>query len=247
MTAKKLARDLTPPALYRSLSRLRRALGPPEQILVDSTDRRSINARHESQNLETVLALQTKYADPVFGLVDPEDLLDRLALCVDPSDGRLLGISQHVHVQQMLLGMEEAGEEDEDLYFAALIHDMGKILLLTDEDPANVVGMNSPIGEHPAKVGLDNVAVNWNHDEFMWSRLAAHVPDHIAWLVRYHSLEIPKAHPYMDERDLDYLARFLTPFRHYDQDTKSIDRFDSKVIERWKPLLRERLPERIMV
>ena len=48
---------------------------------------------------------------------------------------------------------------------AALIHDVGKLLLLTGEDPANVVCTNWPIGEYDDGCGLDQCVFQWNHAE----------------------------------------------------------------------------------
>jgi hypothetical protein len=52
------------------------------------------------------------------------------------------------------------------MIITALIHDLGKLLLLTDEDPAHVVCENSPIGDYPSGVGFNNCVFQWNHDEF---------------------------------------------------------------------------------
>jgi hypothetical protein len=182
---------------------------------------RPIEDRHQQQTVATVEALRARYAEPVFGEVAVFDLIERLAQCVDPTDCRLFGASQLTHVLQMIEAMDRDGVLTPDLLLAALVHDLGKLLLLTDEDPANVVCMNAPIGEFPDGIGLDNVVIQWNHDEFGYSRLVGLVPDHISWLVRYHSLD-PVAHrPLMDERDRCYADEHLETFFHYDHDTKS--------------------------
>ena len=50
---------------------------------------------------------------------------------------------------------------------AGLVHDIGKILMLTDEDMANIVCCNTPIGTawQPG-IGFDNIKFQWNHDEY---------------------------------------------------------------------------------
>jgi predicted HD phosphohydrolase len=183
---------------------------------------RAISERHARQTRETVAALRSKYERPIFGRVRVWDLVERLALCVDPTDGELYCVSQLVHVQQVLAGMERDRMGDADLILAAVVHDLGKVLLLTGEAPEHVVGMNAPIGPHAQGIGLDQAVLQWNHDELAYSRLRDHVPEPVAWLVRYHSLMVEAARPLMDARDRDYLARYLVPFRRYDQGTKSV-------------------------
>jgi hypothetical protein len=182
---------------------------------------RAVNERHWAQTHDTVAALKRKYERPVLGRQRVWDLVERLALCVDPTDGELFCASQLVHVQQVVAGMERDGVSDPDLLVAAITHDLGKVLLLAGEAPENVVGMNAPIGPYPPGAGLDNVVFQWNHDEFIYSRLKDHVPDHLAWLLRYHSIDVRESEPFMDARDRAYLARYLLPFRRYDQGTKS--------------------------
>ena len=165
--------------------------------------------------------LRRKYEAPALGDMRMWELVELLAQCVDPSDGRLFGASQLVHVLQMLEAMERDGVTDPDMLLAALVHDVGKVLLLLGEDPANVVCMTAPIGGHEPGVGLDNVTMQWNHDEFGFTRIADHVPDHIAWLVRYHSIVVDVCEPLMDARDRDYYDRYLRTFSHYDHETKT--------------------------
>jgi hypothetical protein len=181
----------------------------------------AVTERHWAQTRETVAALRRKHERAVLGRRRMWDLVERLALCVDPTDTRLCCASQLVHVQQVVAGMERDGVDDPDLLVAAITHDLGKILLLAGEAPEHVVGTNAPIGRYARGAGLDTVVFQWNHDEFIYSRLRDHVPDHVAWLLRYHSIEIRRAEPLMDARDRSYLERYLRPFRRYDQGTKS--------------------------
>ena len=172
----------------------------------------AIEQRHAAETLDDVAALRRKYDEPVFGKVRVWKLVQRLSQCIDPSDGRLFGASQQVHVLQMLEAMARDKVASHDLILAALIHDVGKTLLLTDEDPANITCMNTPIGDYEPGIGLDNVTMQWGHDEFAYSRLVEHLPDHLAWLVRYHSIEIPVCLPLMDARDREYFEKYLRVF-----------------------------------
>ena len=204
-----------------------------------------IEARHHAQTHDTVASLQRKYEAPVFGDVRVWELVEMLAQCIDPSDGRLFGASQLFHVLQMLEGMERDGITDPDMLLAALVHDLGKVLLLTGEDPAYVVCMSEPVGAHEPGVGLDNVTMQWNHDLFGSTRLADHVPDHIAWLVRYHSIVFGSCEPLMDERDRDYFERYLRPFSYYDHETKTPFRLPARRIADYRDLVEEAFPKPI--
>lgn len=179
-----------------------------------------ILARHDAQTLADVQALQDRYREPVFGEARVYDLIERLAQCVDPTDCRLFGASQLTHVLQVLEAMEVDGVLTDELALVALVHDLGKLLLLTDEDPANVVCMNRPIGDAADGVGLDHVVFQWNHDELAFTRLAPHLSDDLAWLVRYHSID-PVAHRrFMDAEDRRRADELLEVFFHYDHGSK---------------------------
>jgi len=182
---------------------------------------KAIRRRHNAQTRDDVESLRERYAEPVFGHVSVWELVERQAQCIDPSDLSLLCGSQEVHVLQMLDALERDGITDRDLLVAALIHDLGKLLLLTGEDPANVVCSNEAIGEYDDGCGLDQCVFQWNHDEFAYSRFKDHVPDHVAWLLRYHSIKPHRCLHLMDERDLAYNEKYFTVFTRYDQGTKS--------------------------
>lgn len=218
----------------------------PDEQKVFSDKAEEIYAKHWAQTPADVEALRAKYATPIYGEVDPCDLLDELARCIDLTDRTLYVTSQWVHVQQILRLMEQNGVTDEDLYFLALVHDLGKVLMLVGEEQENVVCGNRPIGEYEPGVGLDNVTFQWNHDEFIYDRLVDHVPDPIAWTVRYHSVRLEEVEHLMDDRDREYSQQYLQRFQPYDIHSKSVFIADLEVIERWKPLLRERLPETLV-
>ncbi len=209
-----------------------------------------IEDRHERQDAETVARLRHKYEAPVLGDVRVWELVELLAQCIDPSDGRLFGASQQFHVLQMLDAMEHDRVTDPDLVLAALVHDIGKVLLLFGEDPANVVCMTRPIPPTPTTtptpaIGLDHATLQWNHDEFGYSRLVEHVPDHIAWLIRYHSIVIPECEPLMDDRDRDYVERYLKLFARYDHDTKTPFRLPARQIHEYRDIVEEAFPKPI--
>src|SRR5262249_7987561 len=150
----------------------------------------AIHELHRRQNQATVAALKAKYENAVFGKVRVWDLIEKLALCVDPTDSALFCANQFIHVQQVIAGMEASGVQDRDLFLAALTHDLGKVTLLTDELPENVVSITGKIGDYPPGIGLDHVIFQFGHGEMIYSRLKGHVPDHVAWLLRYHGTTV---------------------------------------------------------
>jgi len=214
--------------------------------LAFSAQAKAIVERHRAQTVETVQALKRKYDAPLLGNVRVWDLIQMLAQCVDPTDAGLYGASQLIHVRQVLEAMENDGVTDPDLQLAALVHDLGKLLLLYGEDPENVVCMNAPIGEYPAGIGLDNCILQWNHDEFAYSRLKDHAPDHVAWLVRYHSIMLHECAPLMNERDQDWARRYLVPFQRYDQCSKSPYAVPRKPFSDYKALVDSHFPQPIL-
>ena len=202
--------------------------------------------KHFEQTKETVDFLNEKYKRPVFGQVPILKLLKLLSECIGPSDIGLGGVSQLTHVLQVLDAMEKDGINDRDLLIAALVHDLGKLLLLTDEAPENVICFNTPIGLYENGIGLDQCYFQWNHDEFVYLRLKNYLPKHIAWLIRYHSIVIAKSEVYMNEKDKEYCERYLKLFQKYDQETKTPYFIPSKKIEDYKSLIEEYFPKTIL-
>ena len=206
---------------------------------------RAIEDRHAAQTVEDVERLKKQYDGPVFGKVRVWKLVKQLAQCIDPSDGRLFGASQQLHVLQVLEAMARDHVDDPDLVLAALIHDTGKVLLLAGEDPANVTCMNTPIGNYAPGVGLDNVTFQWGHDEFGYSRFVDLVPEHVAWLIRYHSIDIPTVEPLMDARDRDFYERYLRVFAYYDHETKTPFRLPFTRIDDYRDIVETAFPKPI--
>jgi inositol oxygenase len=211
-------------------------------------DAAAIYVRHWQQTRETVAALKRKYEDAVYGRVDIWDLVPKLAFCVDPTDRTLYCTTQLIHTQQVVAGMEADGLQDPDIYLAAVLHDLGKVLLLQAEAPENVVCANTPIGVYTEGIGLDNVIFQWNHDEFIYSRVKDYVPDHVAWLVRYHSIRSKPSIGLMDARDRSYHEAYLKPFHHYDLGTKSVCFLPPQdVLDRYRDLVSQYFPKPILI
>jgi len=203
---------------------------------------------HAAQTRETVAALKRKYQKPVFGKVHVWELVQKLAFCVDAADIALGCANQLIHTQQVVEGMEQDGVQDPDLYLAAILHDLGKVILLAGEAQENVIGSNMPIGAYEPGVGLEHVVLTWNHDEFMYSRIKDHVPEHVAWLVRYHSIQIAQTTPCMNQKDQTYLSNYLWPFRKYDGYTKSPWHVPPpSVLDKYRDLIEKTFPQPITV
>lgn len=207
---------------------------------------RLITGRHNTQTVADVRRLSEKYSKPILGEVETWDLLMMLGTCVDPTDGALGAASQLIHVLQVLEMMIAEGVTDEDLFLAALLHDLGKVLLLTEEDPANVVCMNRFIAGEPGG-GLEQGTTQWNHDEFAYMRLAEVVPRDVALLIRYHSVMPPDLEPYLAPSERDFADRYHRPFFRYDQESKSSMRRPSVRIEDFRGLVGRRLPSRLEI
>lgn len=206
-----------------------------------------IREAHAKQTLETVRYLKSKYENAVFGKMRVWEMVEKLSLCIDPSDDSLLLTSQYVHVQQVLEGMERDGIQDRDMILIALLHDLGKVMLLTAEVPEHIIGYNAPIGEYPRGVGLDQVVYQFGHDEMIYSRLKDHVPAHIAWTIRHHGASLELMEPYLNATDRDYRDWYLKKFQVYDQGLKSFSHLPRVNMAKYRALIEDTFPQPIVL
>jgi hypothetical protein len=141
-----IRRELNQRGYYKVPSSLSSSLRVQPNSLDDfHRHAKAIMARHRLQDKEAAAALQAKYQQPVFGQIRVWRLLELLAQCIDPASTLLYCTSQLTHVLQMLECMERNGVSDQDMFLAALLHDLGKVVYLTGEAPENVDGG----GKHP--------------------------------------------------------------------------------------------------
>jgi hypothetical protein len=207
----------------------------------------TICSHHWQQDKETAIALRNRYEQPVFGKVRVWELIELLGTCVDPGDRTLYCTSQLTHVLQMLEAMERDGVSDEGLYIAALVHDIGKVLLLTGEHPEHIVGGHqAPIGKHEHGIGLDNCLLQWDHGELAYRRLKDYLPDYVAWLIRYHAILPKECEPFMDERDRTYVKLYFHTFYKYDCGSKSPYSLPKVQLEKYRDLVERTFPEAIL-
>lgn len=228
---------------YHIRTYLEQTVAVGDEFMASADD---IELRHDQQDRESVERLRVEHSKPVFGRVRMWDLLTMLGQCIDPTDRTLGCVSQLTHALQMADSMHRAGVTDPDLIVAALVHDLGKLLLLTGEDPANVVGRSNPIGWHPARCGLDQCVRQWNHDQIGYLRLKDEVPDHVAWLIRYHSIDLHRCGRFMNDRDLDYATRYLRPFMAHDMDSKSTSHIPVHRLDTYRDLIESYFPQPIL-
>lgn len=168
------------------------------------------------QTANDVTALKARYENAVFGKVRMWDLIERLALCIDQSDRRLFGGSQFLHAQQVFAAMQANGVEDADLLLLALIHDLGKVVLLANAAPEDVVGVTRRIAGGEPGAGLDRAVYQFGHGELLHSRVAGLVPEHVAWVVRWHNIDVASETPLMTAQEREWTERWLVPFQRFD-------------------------------
>jgi hypothetical protein len=222
---------------------LRRTETAPWRQFVDRGQ--ELHDRHAAQTLDDVRALEEKYREPVFGEVRVYDLMRMLAECIDPMDVGLGSTSQLTHALQTTEALHDQGFTDPDVTLAALLHDVGKVLLLTGEDPANVCGNNLALGPFEPGAGLDSCAFQWNHDKFAYERLHDHLSDLTGWLVRYHSAELADHQDLLDDRDRAYHDRYFVAFQTADQGSKSPYGIPRTQLSDYRELLEDTFPDPI--
>jgi inositol oxygenase len=200
--------------------------------------------RRSRQTVDTVRTLQRKYEAPVFGVISMWDALNMLAHVIDEVDPFLGNVSQEIHTLQVVEGLAADGADD-TMLLAGLIHDVGKVIALVDEDPANIFGTTEPIGHYEPAIGLDQCVFQWGADEYGYSKVAGRVPDHVSWLVRYHSI-VPEACVHlMDERDREYFEKYWRVLNRLDHTTKSMYQLPRTRLSDYRAMIDEAFPEPI--
>jgi len=217
----------------------------PESFKVQA---REIHNRHRSQNTTDIQRLNDKYqTTTIFEKpIQVWDAIEKLGLVADPTDRELYAVSQWVHTLQVIEGMEQAGVKNEEMIFAAWVHDLGKLLLLTNEDPANIVCDNFVVEGNDGN-GLDRCFLNWNHDEWVYLKLKDFVSEEVAWLIRYHSINLDSCSRYFDQHDRQYAEKYLDEFKKYDKGTKSIYNIPCVDIQKHRRIVEKFLPEPLIL
>ena len=145
----------------------------------------SIYETNRLQDLEARNKLSTKWDNAVlYGEIDPWDLFLELGKVIDCTDNKLIGTSQYFHALRAFHSMLDDGVRDETLLFLALIHDIGKVLVLFGEEQHNVMCSTFIIDSSGDL--CENLTISWNHDEFAYQK--SYLDDPILWAIRHHSL-----------------------------------------------------------
>lgn len=175
-----------------------------------------IEAARARQTADDVRTLKKRYETQVLGRVRMADLVERLALCIDPSDRRLFCGSQLLHAHQVYAAMQANGVDDPDMLLLGLIHDLGKILLLEHAAPEDVVGVTARIAGGEPGAGLDSAIYQFGHAEFLHSRIVGLVPEHVAWVTRWHNIDPAAEAGLMTPQERTWSERWLVPFQRFD-------------------------------
>lgn len=211
-----------------------------------------IQGNHRRQTKEDVARLTKEYSlhNPAKKVFDNPvgiwEAVQSLGLVHDPTDKDLWAISQLTHTTQVVESMEKDGVTEKELLVTAWLHDLGKLLLLTDEDPANIVCLNYIIDGN-AGDGLDSCVCTWNHDEYVYQKLNHLLPKRSAWLLRYHSLHLDNATPYFNQQDKDKVNQWLRPFMKHDKESKSVYNFPQLDWSKHRRLLESYVPGKIVL
>jgi hypothetical protein len=209
-----------------------------------------IQHKHLAQTSDSVRDLNAKYSTSKLKIfsegIGVWDAIQKLGFVHDPTDKQLKAVSQLTHSIQVVDSMLRAGVTDEELLIVAWVHDLGKLLLLTDEDPANVVCLNRVI-EGKAGAGLDNCVCSWNHDEYIYLKLRNLLPERSGWLLRYHSLNLKQTEPYLNQKDRWRLQNWLQPFMGHDKLSKSLYNFPKLDWDFHRRLLEKHLTDKLIL
>ena len=211
-----------------------------------AAERARIIGRQQQQTEEVAAALKARYAKPVFGKVHMWDLIEKMGLCIDTTDMQHYAVSQFVHVKQVLAAMERNGVEDPHMYLIALLHDVGKVVVLNGARPEDIFGYAARLGDDEPGIGLENVAFRFGHAEFIYPRIKDHVPEPVAWVARYHNIGIDDAIPFMTARERQYTERYLGPFRQFDAGFKSMYYVPEVDMAKYRELIEGYFPKPIL-
>jgi hypothetical protein len=205
---------------------------------------REIERRSARQTRADVRRLERRYDEPIIGEVGVVRLMELLAQVIDPASAILACTSQLTHALQMAEAMQADGVADE-MVFMALVHDLGKLALLHGEEPHHVDGNGRrPTGPHEPGIGLDRATLQFAHGEIAYRRFGHLLPDHLAWLLRYHDINVAACRELFDERDWAHLGEHHRLLAHYDRQISPY-RVPSVQLSDYHDLLRVHLPETI--
>src|SRR5258706_9764231 len=228
---------------------------------------------HRHQTFDFVQAKRKEFLSLNRRQMSVWEALEYLNTLVDESDPDT-DLSQLDHLLQTAEQIRHEGHP-RWFILSGLIHDLGKILCLYGEPQWAVVGDTFPVGcawsdrvvfhqffeDNPdsrepryqtrlgvyeEQCGLDNVALSWGHDEYLYHVVKDYLPPEALYMIRYHSFY--PAHRdgeygyLMNNRDRE-LFKWVRAFNPYDLYTKSQGRADMKRLKPfYEDLINEYLP-----
>ena len=205
---------------------------------------REIERRSALQTRADVRRLERRYDQPMIGEVDVVRLMELLAQVIDPASAILACTSQLTHALQIAEAMQSDGLSDE-MVFIGLVHDLGKLALLHGEAPHFVDGNGRhPIGPHEPGIGLRRATLQFAHGEIAFRRFGHLLPDELAWLVRWHDVDVDACRPLFDDTDWLHYGTIHQVLAHYDRQVSPY-RVPSVRLSDYHDLLRAHLPETI--
>ena len=210
-----------------------------------------IYTKNKKQDKIAVMKLSKKWNNKtLYGEIEPWNLFLKLNDIVDLTDIRLLSTSQYFHALQVFKAMIDNKINSDKLLFLALMHDIGKILILFNEKQYNVMCNTFIIFEPTYDYCHKNIIISWNHDEFGYQKLKNYIPKDIAWVIRYHSLTSlfnKKINCYLTQEEKKYLE-LANEFRKYDRSYKNIYNVNINLfnITYAKQIIKNILPKKII-
>ena len=209
---------------------------------------------HTRQTREFVLQKRQQWLGLNKARMGVWEAMDFLNTLVDDSDPDT-SLSQIEHNLQTAEAIRQDGHP-RWMVLTGFIHDLGKVLCLWGEPQWAVVGDTFPVGcawsekivfheffrDNPdagereyqtecgvytRNCGLDNVAMSWGHDEYLYNVVKDYMPEPSLYMIRYHSF-----YPGHREGAYDHLMNdhdremfeWVRKFNPYDLYSKSAER-----------------------
>src|SRR5882762_5719975 len=228
---------------------------------------------HSYQTRDFVLQKKREYLPLNKRRMGIWEAMEYLNTVVDDSDPDT-NLSQVEHLLQTSEAIRK-DDRPRWFVLTGLIHDLGKILCLYGEPQWAVVGDTFPVGcawsdrivfhqffsDNPdmgipryqnrlgvyeEQCGLDNVALSWGHDEYLYHVVKDYLPPEALYMIRYHSF-------YPAHRDGEYgylmnqqdreMFKWVRAFNPHDLYTKSHERPDLKKLRPfYDELIKEYFP-----
>jgi inositol oxygenase len=225
---------------------------------------------HRYQTLDFVREKRKQYLSLDKRRMSIWGAMEYLNTLIDDSDPDI-DLPQIEHLMQTAEAIRKAGRP-RWYVLTGLIHDLGKILCLWDEPQWAVVGDTFPVGcrfserivyseafdanpdtdvpeyqtdlgIYEKNCGLDQVAMSWGHDEYLYHVVKDYLPPPALYMIRYHS-----CYPIHHEGAYDYLLndtdrelfRWVRDFNQYDLYTKRDERMDVAAL---RPFYQELISE----